>query len=417
MKILILTTHCYPDVAATGIIMRYLSEDLAKSGNTVTVITSIPHYDKGNALLSKYKSPGTEELCDGRLKICRVPVYAPKRKSWIFGRALSFFSFAILSVVRSVSVGRHDVILVLSPPLSNALTADLLSRFSRTPFVLNVQDIWPDAVIRAGAVRNSIIVFAARWLERYVYGRSWHVVVVSQNMRNALLPKTQSPVTVIENFCDVDFLRPFSRHNDFSQLHDLDRSFVVLFAGNIGYSQGLETLIGAALLLTDMKDVLFLIVGNGVMKGAIATEVKRLNLSNVRFLPFQPHEVVPLMFASADVGVVLLRKGFSSSSEPSKLLSIMAVGRPTIAAIDPQSDSWRLIEQTQCGICVEPENSTAIAASIRKLAACADLRSVLGSNARRAVVDRFSRADGVRKYEHLFASIVRPARARTHATT
>jgi putative colanic acid biosynthesis glycosyltransferase WcaI len=406
MRILILSTHYYPDVAATGIIIKYLSEDLAQNGNSVTVITSVPHYDSRNELLSTYVPPRTERLKDGKLIVHRVPVFVPSRKSWILGRALNFFSFMMLSAACALRVGKQDVLLVVSPPLSNGLTADLISRLKRIPFVLNVQDIWPDAVVRAGAIHNAFVIAASNRLEKYIYGRARQIVVVSRNMRKSLLQKnTKNAVAVIENFCDTNFVKPYPRHNQFSRQHSLDDSFVVLFAGNIGYSQGLETLVTTAELLRDISHIVFLIVGNGVMKTNIVSEVQRRALWNVRFLPFQPHENVPLMYASCDVGLVLLRKGFANTSEPSKLLSIMSAGRPVIAAVDRESETWRLIEETRCGVCVEPEDSVSLADCIRDLAMNADLRPVLGSNGRRAAVDGYCRSRGLHKYEMMLNSV------------
>jgi len=405
MKILILSTYYYPDVAAIGIIMHHLSEDLVKRGHSVTVITSLPHYDKANVLLSIYSAPRTERTLGGALTIHRVPVYMPRKKSWVLGRLLNFLGFTVLSAIRALGVGKHDVILAVSPPLSNGITADLLSRLTRTPFVLNVQDIWPDVVIGAGAIRNPFLISAAMRFERYVYRRARRIVVVSQNMRKTLLAKKlATPVEVIENFCDTDILKPLTRNNEFSRVHGLDGSFVVLFAGNIGYSQGLETLIETAELLRDLSHVVFVVVGNGVMKEKVVREARGRALPNIRFLPFQPHEDVPAVYASADVCLVLLRKGFATYSEPSKILSIMAIGRPVVAAVDRESETWRLIQETQCGICVEPQDSPGIAASIRELLARPELRRAFGRNGRSAIVNGYSRMDGAMKYDEILTT-------------
>ena len=163
----------------------------------------------------------------------------------------------------------------------------------------------------------------------------------------------------------------------------------------------------AARELASVDDILFLIVGNGVTRDRLEVYAGQLGLRSVRFLSFQPHEVVPEMYASSDVCLVTLRKGFTSESVPSKVFTIMASGRPMIASLDEDSDTWRFVQNTQCGLCVEPENPRALAEAIRTLYASTSLRKTLGTNGRKCVVQRFTRRAVAGQYHDLLTSVVR----------
>ena len=407
MRILLLSTYFQPDVASTGVLMTQLAEELAQLGHQITVITSMPHYDT-NCIWEEYRGKLVQHDRHGPIDVYRLYLYVPNQKGRSLGRMLNYATFNTLSAISGTLLGRHDVILVPSPPLTNGLSADLISRVRRIPFVYNVQDIWPDVVIRAGVMTNPRTISLFRRMERYVYRRATALVVISEGFRRNLLSKGVPPdkIQVIPNFFDTDFVRPLPRQNGFSTSNGLDDKFVVLFAGNIGYSQGLETVLDAALLLRDLEDVLVLIVGNGVAKAGLEAYAQQLGVPNVRFLPFQPHEALPEMYASSDICLVPLRRGFTNESVPCKVFTIMASGKPMIASVDEDSDTWQLVEQAQCGLCIEPENPQALADAIRTLYSDPALRERLGHNGRQHVVQHYTRQVVAKQYHDLLTSLI-----------
>jgi len=407
MRILLLSTYFQPDIASTGVLMTQLAEELANLGHRITVITSMPHYD-ANRIWEKYRSKLVVRERRGPIDVYRLYLYVPSEKGRFLGRLMNYLSFNILSALTGMLLNKHDVVLVPSPPLTNGLSADIISRFRRIPFLYNVQDIWPDVVIRAGVMTNPRAISFFHRLEQYVYSRAAALAVISEDFRCNLLAKGvhSNKIQVIPNFFDTDFVRPLSRKNGFSSEHGLDGKFVVLFAGNVGHSQGLETVLDAAKQLADLEDVLILIVGNGVAKTGLEAYTQKLGLRNVRFLAFQPHEALPEMYASSDVCLVPLRKGFTNESVPCKVFTIMASGRPMIAAVDQGSDTWQMVEEAQCGLCIEPENSQSLAEAIRVLYADHALRQRLGRNGREHVVRHYTRQAVGRQYHKLLTSIV-----------
>ena len=418
MRILLLSTYFQPDIASTGVLMTLLAEELARLGHQITVITSMPHYHT-NCIWDEYRGRLIQHDQHGPIDVYRLYLYVPDDRGRFLGRILNYASFNTLSALMGVLVGQHDVVLVPSPPLTNGLSADLISRFRRIPFVYNVQDIWPGVVVRAGVMANPRAVAFFRRLERYIYRRSAALAVISEGFRRNLLEKgvPSDKIQVIPNFFDTDFVRPLSRRNGFSSTHGLDGKFVVLFAGNVGHSQGLETVLDTAQQLTDLEDVLFLVVGNGAAKTRLQAYAQRLGLPNVRFLPFQAHETLPEMYASSDVCLVPLRKGFTNVSVPCKVFTIMASGRPMIASLDEGSDTWTLVEQAQCGLCVEPEDPQALAEAIRALHADPALRERLGRNGREHVVQHYTQQVVAKQYHELLTSLVCPASTATSSPT
>lgn len=407
MRILFLTTYFGPDITANGILMTQLAEELVDMGHQITVITSMPHYST-NRIWDEYRGHLWVREDRPSMVIYRVYLYVPQQKENLMGRLFSYVSFNTLSFIVGSLTGSHDLLCVPSPPLTNGLTGYLLGRRFRVPFVYNVQDIYPDIAIRLGVLKNPRIISFFQRMERFVYRNAEVVSVISEGFRRNLLAKgvPDTKIAVIPNFVDTDFITPLARDNGFSLEQGLDGCFVVLFAGNVGLSQGLDTVLMAAKRLTSYPDILFLIVGNGAAKSALQDQARQMGLTNVRFLPFQPHEVVPEMYASADLCLVPLRKGITQESVPSKVFAIMAAACPLVASVDQGSDTWDLVHAGNCGICVEPEDSDALATAILDLYHDRSKTTSLGVNGRQYVTKHFTKKLVAQQYSQLFQQVV-----------
>jgi colanic acid biosynthesis glycosyl transferase WcaI len=399
MRILFLSTYFPPDVASTGVIMATLAKEFVGEGHEVTVITSVPHYDTNQVWPEYSKKLVYSERRDG-MQIYRVRVYVANDKSNIAKRILAYASFNVLSLLRGIILPKQDVILVPSPPLSNGVIADFIGRLRGTPFVYNVQDIWPDVAVRAGVLKNERAIERLKKMESYVYRRAAKISVISEGFRRNLLAKgvADDKISVIPNFVDTEFVTPVAKQNAFARRRWLENKFVVLFAGNMGFSQGLTVVLDAAKLLEGCEDIKFLMVGNGAAKSETQERCKFLKLQNVEFLPFQAREDLPAMYGASDVCVIPLKRGFTTESVPCKLFTIMAAGKPAVAAVDRCSDTWDLIQDAQCGICVEPEDATALAEAIKTYYLDASARSEAGRNARQYTERNFRPSTIAQRY-------------------
>jgi colanic acid biosynthesis glycosyl transferase WcaI len=379
MRILLLTLYFAPDVAANAVIMTELAEELIRMGHQVTVVTAFPHY-AGNVIDARYRGRLVQHEEYRGIQIMRTFLYTSPRKNRFGVRLLNYTSFNLLSTLASILSGPQDVILAPSPPLTIGLGAWIISRFKGVPFVYNVQDIYPDIAVGLGVLTNPTVIRLSRWMERLVYNKAIAVTVLSEGFRRNLLAKgvPTDKLHVIPNFVDVDFIRPLPKDNSFSRRHGLHDRFVVMYAGNIGLSQGLETLLGAARSLQDLDDLQVLIVGNGSAKQGLEIQAQAMGLTNVEFLPFQPREALPNMYATADVSLVLLKQGIGAESVPSKAYTILASGRPLIAAVDEQAETRRMIAEAQCGITVPPQEAQTLADAIRQLYHAPVIRAEMG---------------------------------------
>jgi colanic acid biosynthesis glycosyl transferase WcaI len=406
MRILLLSTYFEPESATNAILMTLLSEELVRQGHKVTVITGMPHYDN-NAMWPEYRGKLWKRERHGEICLHRVYLYVPGKKTSLVGRLLNYISFNVSSTLAGLLVGKHDVLLVPSPPLTNGVTGWLLSRLHGIPFVYNVQDIYPDVAVRLGVLKNPRVI---RWFERmemFVYRKARAVSVISDSFQRNLVRKRvpMDKIRVIPNFIDTNFVQPLPRCNAFSQEHGLNDRFVVLFAGNVGLSQGLEAVVEAAARLQQVSEIVFVIVGNGASKPALTKQVEQSGLKNVLFLPLQPYARVPELYSASDVCLIPLRRGLTEDSVPSKLFSIMGVARPVIAAVDADSDTYRVIAEAGCGVCTGPEDPQKLADAVLSLYNDRECAVQMGVRGRAYVEQRYTCESVARKYSELFADI------------
>ena len=409
MKILVISLYYAPDQCqGNGPIVRALCEDWAAAGHDVTVITSFPHYNC-DEVWPEYRGKWFERDHLGKVKIIRSYLYVILQNSRL-GRLLNYFSFNLSSTLAGLWTEKPDVIFALSPPLTIGLTAWLIGQLKGIPYCYNVQDIWPEAAVRLGMLQGARTI---RWwerVERFIYRHSRRVFVISEEFRDNLLGKGVEPnqLEVIPNFVDTASLRPLPRRNALATMYRLQDKFVVLYAGNVGLSQGLEVVLDAAERLQSRREIEFLIVGAGTSKNDLIADAQRRGLSNVRFLPLFPEAQVPKLYASCDVALIPLRRGLTQNSVPCKTYSIMASGRPYIASVDEGSNVWKLTEKVECGVCVPPENAEALAEAVLALQSQPQQAAAMGAHGRAYVETHFARASVTQQYRIALEKIVDP---------
>jgi colanic acid biosynthesis glycosyl transferase WcaI len=408
MYIAFLSTYFKPDITANGILMTQLAEELVAQGHKLTVVTSMPHYST-NHIWPEYQGKlWVRETWARNIDVTRLYIHVPQDKTNLTGRLLGYVSFNLLALITLLWLPKYDLIFVPSPPLTNGMVGWLVSRLRRVPFVYNVQDIYPDVAVRLGVLQNPRLIRFFQWMERFVYSRAAAVSVISQGFRHNLRTKevADEKIHIIPNFVDDAFICPQDRENAFTQEHSLADRFVVLFAGNVGLSQGLEHVLKAAQQLRQYEEIVFLIVGNGAAKAALIQQAKALGLDNLRFLPFQPHEQVASMYAAAHVGIVPLRHGVAQESVPSKVFSILGAARPVIAAVDADSDTATLIADAQCGLRVPPEDADALATAILQLRSTPDVAQTMGQAGYAYVRQHYTKQQVAAQYAQLFQALL-----------
>lgn len=404
MRILLVIVQYPPDVNSTGLLMERLCRRFRKAGHRVSVLTSFPHYD-GFRVREDYRGRLWEREERDGIEVLRFNVWTAGRKEVPLHRLLSYLSFnAAATVGGLLSRKGADVVLCTNGSFFSGLTGALLGRAEGAAVIYNVQDLYPEVAVEAGVVRSRLAVGALRRVESLMYRAADHVSVITPSFRRSLRRKgvPGKKISVIPNFADTSFIRPLPKDNAFARRHGLEDRFVISHAGNLGHAYDLESLVEAARLLRHRSDLLFLIVGEGVARAGLEDRVRELKLSNVRFLPFQPTSALPRLRAASDVQVALYREGAGHNSMPSKVYEIMASGRPVLAGADPDTDLRHLVEETGCGLCVEPGDAAAVADAVLELRNDDEKRRTMAQAGRRAAVERYSEEAVAERYLELF---------------
>jgi lipopolysaccharide/colanic/teichoic acid biosynthesis glycosyltransferase len=305
-------------------------------------------------------------------------------------------------------VPRPDVVVSLTDPPIIGLVALLVARRSGARFVLLCQDVFPDVAKLLEDFQSETINRLLDWINRFVIRKADCVVVVGETMRARLIEEKGADIQrikVIHNWVDCSSIVPGPKRNAFALAHGFADEFVVMHSGNIGLSQGLDSVVGAAGKLTAFPDIKVVFVGDGVKKSSLEAQVQTLGLQNVRFLPYQPKEDLKDSFATADVFIVSLKRGLAGYIVPSKLYGILAAGRPYVAAVEEKSEVTAITKKFDCGLLTEPGNPEDLAEKILSLYHDLPLTQRLGSNARQAAFE-FDRRVQVRAYYELFQGLV-----------
>ncbi len=361
MKIAVLCPHFAPDVAPTGEVITRIVLELAALGHELHVVTALPWY----------RDHAVEPGWDGQLvrhekvawgRITRLHPF-PTDKGNLPARALAFGVFTLaVTVEATLNRFRPDVILAMSPPLTLGMAGVIAAKRNGIPLVFNIQDVFPDVAVELGRLTQPQVIAVASWLERTSYRFADTVTVLSDDLARNVRAKVggATPVEVIPNFVDTDWIRPdvdvVDRSPSYRSELGLGDRRVVMYAGNVGFSQSLDLLLGVARLWQARDDVVFVINGSGVAVDSLRQQIEGDGLENVVLAPLQPRWRLPEVLATAEVHLVPLRTGLAKASVPSKLYSILAAGRPILAAVDPGTEVQRTVEAAGAGVCVPPDD-------------------------------------------------------------
>jgi colanic acid biosynthesis glycosyl transferase WcaI len=410
--VLVLTLVYPPDGVSTAVIVGELSADLRRAGHDVTVVTTVPHYNRDSEAESRQPLARKWRGLLWTSEYHGVPVLhvtMPRKSGRVPSRLLAWAWFHMLSLgVALALVRRVDAVVAPSPPLTMGICAWVLGLCYRAPYVYNVQELYPDIAIALGALRNRPMIAALLALERFVYRRARIVTAIAPGMRRRILAKgvAADKVRLIPNFVDVETMVPWPKANPFSRAHGLDTAFVVTYAGNMGPAQGLETVLDAAALLSRESGLLFLFVGEGSAYEPIKARVRDQRLDNVRILPHHSYATVPQIYAASDLCLVPLAANTGADAVPSKVYRIMACARPVLAAAEADSDLAELVRVAGCGLVVPPGSPPALAEAITRAMRAPQDHAAMGRAGRRYVMEHYSRTSVSAAYEALIREVV-----------
>lgn len=387
--------------------MYDLGKELAGKGHRITVLTTFPQYNLTEASKKNIESYPAVANEDGIhvIRLKTLPIHNVNHIARGIGQLLLPFLFFRGARL----VGPQDVSVVYSPPLTLGLAAYLIKKREGTPFIFNVQDLFPQNAIDLGALKQSILIKFFRWMENFIYRKANHISVHSSGNRDYVLSMgvNSDKVSVIHNWVDLDEYKIDGIPNPVREKDEFKGKFIVFFGGVMGYAQDLETVVDSASILKDHKQIIFLLLGDGAENETLVKKSQSLGLRNIEFLPFVSKEEYPFWVHVADVGLVTLKSSMKTPVVPSKILGYMAAGKPILASLNPESDGKRIVEEARCGINVPVGDPSAMADAILKFSADREETKAMGQNGRLYAEKHFSINACINQYEGIFRSLTK----------
>ena len=380
MRVKILSINYWPEVTGIGAFTTYRAEHLAAAGHDVEVCTTFPYYPEWQVPAEYAGKIALNEERNG-VRVIRSYAYIPNPVTSL-KRILHEGSFILSSTIRALVRKRPDVLLVVSPPLGLAVTAILLSRLWRIPYVFDVEDLQPDSAGDLGMLPGWAVKLLYK-VEKAAYRNARLVTTLTLSMRKRIVDKgvAEEKVELLEPRMDdtlIDLLP--EEGSTFRKRYDFGEQFLVTHSGNMGVKQGLDVVLCAAALNHGDDSMMFVFVGDGADCERIRRRAVELNLRNVRFLPLLNQADFRGLLAASGVCLVTQQKSVSEIVFPSKMVTYLAAGRPIVASVNFDCEVARITRESGAGKVVEAENPEALLAAIRELRG-EDLYRV-GQNAR-----------------------------------
>jgi len=405
LRLLILGLNYLPESTSIGPFTADLAEYMKEHGHQVQVVTGFPMAPQWKVWAPYRGRCFVREVIHG-VPVLRTYLYVPEDPSRVLRRILFDMSFAVSSFLGGLSVRRCDLVVVISPPLQLGITGWLLGLVKGGPVFFHIKDLIPDAAVAAGALsERGVTTRMAYAVERFVYRRARSIGVICEGFARSMIQKgvPAEKIVLLPDYVDLEFMRPSGRNNGFRRQHGVKPDeFLVMYSGSIALKQGLETFVETAAELRDASDVVLYLVGEGPYLQDLKARAQDLRLANLRFLPLQPRETLPLQLPAADALVITQKRAIREVVFPGKLLYYMASARPIVAAVNPESETGRFVASQAVGFVVPPEAPKALAEAIRFLRASPQEADRLGRNGRRVAEEKFDRRIVLKNFaEHL----------------
>lgn len=378
-----------------------LARHLTHQGHKVTIIASPVSYLTGEGK-NKRTRKQTDDLGVTIIRCATLPAI---HRSFIW-RVFSFLSFMISSFFNGFFVRNVDLVWGTTPPIFQGPTAWLLARLKGVPFLLEVRDLWPAFAVAVGVLKNKTLIRLSEWLERFLYKHADQVMVNSPGFIEHVRARGAKKVALIPNGADPDMFDPADKGEEFRETWGLNQDFVILYAGAHGMSNDLGVVLDAAEQLQDLKEVRFVLLGDGKEKPNLMEIARGKGLKNVLFVPPVPKTQMKDALAAADACLAILKPiEMYKTTYPNKVFDYMAAGRPVILAID--GVIREVIEEANAGLTIPPGDPDAMATTIRELLTNHEKCRKIGMNGRNAIEMQYSRVKLANQFTVLLESMRR----------
>ncbi len=410
-KLLMLANYFHPEYASTGQLMTELCEYLAKDFD-ITVIANIPSYNEGSGSEAYKEKKFYYETYKG-INIIRVPVPKVDKKSK--ASRIKYILVYALNAFRAIfKAEKPDIIYTISqPPILGGFLGLLGKVFRGSKLVYNIQDFNPEQAEAISYNKSKAVNNISRWVDNRTCKTADAVIVVGRDMLDRLHNRCKSidknNTYVINNWINEKEVHPLEKEheevNKFIADNGLKDKFVVMYSGNIGLYYDLENIIKVIGEFKEYNDMRFVFIGEGAQKENIATYCRDNAVNNVIFLPYQPKERIIYSLNSANVHFVTNQKGIKGVSVPSKIYGVMAVGKPVLGVLENGSEAQLLIENSGCGLSVEPKDYDGIRSLIRWFYDSREKAERMGAKGRSYLEANLRMCDSLEKYRSILSRL------------
>ena len=400
MRILYLTQYFPPEMGAPQVRIPELMRHMTLRGHEVTVVTAMPNYPAARVFPGyRWRLVKTEEY--ETMRVVRSWIY-PTRSVGFVKRTASQLSFALSSALLAPwFVGKQDIILAGSPPLFIALSAMILGRTCRCRYIAVVADLWPEIAIETGVLKSRLGIRLATWLESTLYQRALAVVTQTEGQAdNIRMRYPGATVHVISGGVDTGLFSPELRSEAIRREFGIKDRVGVLYAGLLGFAQGLEVVLDVASRLRHRMDIQFTLIGDGMAKDDLVRRAREMALPNLAFRDAVERERLPAVLASMDMALITLRRGVPKATIPSKLYEAMASGVAVVVGADGEVND--LVRDAKIGLTAGAGDAEGLRAAIERLADDRNSREEFGATGLRLARSRYDRKQiGARLHEML----------------
>lgn len=379
MRLLVVSQYFWPESFRINDVVA----SLVGRGVQVDVLTGKPNYPDGS-VFEGYRAGGVSmEPWEGA-QVFRVPL-VPRGKSGALGLVSNYLSFIVSASLAGPWLLRRScpqaILVYCLSPLLQALPALLMGWIKRVPVILWIQDLWPESLEATGYVSNRWVLGAVRSVVRFIYRRADLILISSKPFADQIQSLAPgSRIIYCPNSVDAAFCNPDAGPKP--DLPVLDQGFTVVFAGNVGAAQAMETVVDAAALLTGQPEIRLVVLGSGSRLEWMRNQVVERRLENLHLAGRFPVAAMPYLLAKASALLVTLSdRPIFAATVPSKVQAYMAVGRPIVACLN--GEGARLVEDAGAGLSVPAEDASGLADAILRLYRMSpEERERLGMNGR-----------------------------------
>ena len=425
MKILLFTQHYPPDIGAQASRMQALVKAALDRGHEVTIITGEPNrYNiKGKNNFKRFEK-------HFNLEIYRIKTGEHKDIFW--RRPLNYISYMINSLICSFRLKqkRYDMVIVTSPPITGAVTAFLYCFFKHTNLVFEVRDLWPDTLVDLKVFRNKLIINFLKYIEKVLYRKAKLIVVVSEAFKTKIIDKgvNEDKIVTFSNGLDKEFVLEnvaTERKNTFREEYNIPKDkTIVSYVGNVGISQNLEIIVGAAEKIED-NNILFLVVGEGLEKRRLLRLVKEKHLDNkilflvvgeglekrrllrltkekhldnkILFLDALPRDKIKNIYQLSDILFLQLKDlVIFNRTIPSKIFEYLGSGVPIIYGL--KGVAADILNESRNGIKIKPECDDDLVGAVKTIKNKYDFYMGRAKKGREFVIKNYMREAIMKNY-------------------